>query len=81
MLAVGSGKVARQKLTYRMLGSPFHDGSRMSVADLLYSTMFSYRWGAGGEQSHSDPVVAAVAEDAAAASVAAGASDASVSVV
>ena len=59
LLAVGAGAVARQKLTYRMLGSAFHDGSRMSVADLLYSTMFSYRWGAGGEESHSDPVVAA----------------------
>ena len=59
LLAVGAGKVAKQKLTYRMLGSAFHDGSRMSVADLLYSTMFAYRWGAGGEGSHSDPVVAA----------------------
>jgi hypothetical protein len=58
LLAVGAGTVARQKLTYRMLGSAFHDGSRMSVADLLYSTMFSYRWGAGGEETHSDPVVA-----------------------
>jgi hypothetical protein len=56
---VGAGKIARQKLTYRMLGSAFHDGSRMSAADLLYSTMFAYRWGAGGEGSHSDPVVAA----------------------
>jgi hypothetical protein len=43
-----------------MLGSAFHDGSRMSVADLLYSTMFAYRWGGGGgEGSHSEPVVAA----------------------
>ncbi|MSO67941.1 MAG: hypothetical protein EXQ82_09070 [Pseudolabrys sp.] len=58
LLAVGAGKVAGQKLTYRMLGSAFHDGSRMSGADLLYSTMFAYRWGAGGEESHSDPVVA-----------------------
>jgi hypothetical protein len=59
LLAVGTGKIARQKLTYRMLGSAFHDGSRMSVADLLYSTMFAYRWGAGGEGPHYDPLVAA----------------------
>ena len=37
LLAVGAGKIAGQKLTYRMLGSAFHDGSRMSAADLLYS--------------------------------------------
>ena len=56
LLAVGAGKIARQKLTYRMLGSAFHDGSRMSAADLLYSTMFAYRWGAG-EAPHYDPVI------------------------
>ena len=58
LLTVGAGKVARQKLTYRMLGSAFHDGSRMNVADLLYATMFAYRWGAGDGQRN-DPVVAA----------------------
>jgi len=44
--AVGPGKTARSKLTYRVLGSAFHDGTKMSVADLLYSYMFAYRWGA-----------------------------------
>lgn len=58
LLPVGSGKIARQKLTYRMLGSAFHDGSRMSAADLLYAYMFAYRWGARGEDSsHYDPTV------------------------
>lgn len=59
LLAVGAGTSARQKLTYRVLGSAFHDDSRMSVADLLYSTMFAYRWGAGGEGKRHDPVIAA----------------------
>lgn len=59
LLAVGTGTIARQKLTYRMLGSAFHDGSRMSGADLLYSMMFAYRWSASGERPHYDPVVAA----------------------
>ena len=46
---VGAGKIARQKLTYRVLGSAFHDGTRTSAADLLYAYMFAYRWGARGE--------------------------------
>ena len=36
----------RQKLTYRVLGSAFHDGTRTNAADLLYAYMFAYRWGA-----------------------------------
>lgn len=58
---VGAGKVARQKLTYRMLGSAFHDGTPMSVADILYAYMFAYRWGAHNptEALHYDPNVAA----------------------
>jgi len=58
---VGAGKVAKQKLTYRVLGSAFHDGTRMSAADVLYSYAFVYRWGArgNGEDSHYDPLIAA----------------------
>lgn len=59
LLVVPAGTIARQKLTYRMLGSAFHDGSRMSIADLLYSTMFAYRWSAGSEGLRHDPVMAA----------------------
>ncbi len=57
---VGPGKIAKLKLTYRVLGSAFHDGTQTSVADLLYAYMFAYRWGArpGGETSHYDPFVA-----------------------
>ncbi len=56
---VGPGKVAKLKLTYRVLGSAFHDGTRTSVADLLYAFMFAYRWGVrtGAETSHYDPFV------------------------
>jgi hypothetical protein len=55
----GSGKMARQKLTYRMLGSAFHDGSKTSAADILYAFMFAYRWGspAAGEEAHYDPAI------------------------
>ena len=44
---VGAGRTARAKLTYRILGSAFHDTTRTSAADLLYAVMFAYRWGAG----------------------------------
>ena len=42
---VGPDRSAKVKLTYRVLGSAFHDGTRMSVTDLLYAYMFAYRWG------------------------------------
>ncbi|HEX2352754.1 MAG TPA: hypothetical protein VHJ16_08245, partial [Xanthobacteraceae bacterium] len=59
--AVGTGKIAKQKLTYRVLGSAFHDGTRMSAADVLYAYAFAYRWGArtDGEDARFDPLVAA----------------------
>ncbi len=57
--AVDAGTFARQKLTYRMLGSLFHDGTRTSPADILYAYMFAYRWGARGEGDDYDPSVAA----------------------
>src|SRR5262249_29206911 len=57
---VGAGKIAEPTLTYRVLGPAFHDGTRMSAADVLYSYAFAYRWGArgNGEDSHYDPLVA-----------------------
>jgi len=56
---VGPGTLAKTKLTYRLLGSAFHDGTRTTMADLLYSYMFAYRWGVrGGEnQPHYDPTL------------------------
>ncbi len=58
---VGAGKIAKQKLTYRVLGSAFHDGTRMNAADVLYSYAFAYRWGArpNGDDCCSDPLVSA----------------------
>ena len=44
---VGGGKTARAKLTYRVLSSAYHDGSRMTAADALYGLAFAFRWGAG----------------------------------
>jgi hypothetical protein len=60
LVAVGAGKRARTKLTYRVLGSAFHDGAKTTMADLVYSTMFAYRWGARGDSdAHYDPFIGA----------------------
>ncbi|HJU24054.1 MAG TPA: hypothetical protein VJ891_16235 [Casimicrobiaceae bacterium] len=59
LIAVGDGKRAREKLTYRMLGSAFQDGTATSAADVLYAYMFAYRWGARSAQddAHYDPAI------------------------
>ena len=57
LAAVVPGKQARQKLTYRLLGGAFHDGTKMSAADLLYAYMFAWRWSGPGEAY--DPAIAA----------------------
>src|SRR5207245_2613438 len=44
---VGPGKTARAKLTYRVLGSAYHDGSRMTATDALYGLAFAFRSGGG----------------------------------
>jgi hypothetical protein len=57
---VGPGRSARSKLTYRVLGSAFHDGTRTTFADLLYAYMFAYRWAVRGDvEAQFDPAVAA----------------------
>jgi hypothetical protein len=57
---VGPGHSARVKLSYRVLGSAFHDGTRTTEADLLYAYMFAYRWATQGEAAAPyDPTVAA----------------------
>jgi hypothetical protein len=43
--AVGEGMTAQLKITYRALLSPFHDGTQMTVADLLYPYSLAFRWG------------------------------------
>jgi hypothetical protein len=62
LLQVGTGKLAREKLTYRVLGSAFHDGSKLAAADLMYAYMFAYRWGVRNE---SEPLHYDAAVDAA----------------
>jgi len=59
MQPVGTGKTAKSQLTYRVLGSAFHDGTRMGVPDLLYAYMFAYRWGVRNEAEpwHYDPFI------------------------
>jgi hypothetical protein len=55
----GPDKFAREKLTYRVLGSAFHDGTRMNHADILYAYAFAYRSGTRSEtrEAHYDPFV------------------------
>src|SRR5262249_60992189 len=59
LVAVAAEQTARQKLTYQVLGSAFHDGTRTSIADLAYAYMFAYRWSARGQDgdAHYDPAV------------------------
>jgi hypothetical protein len=59
LVAVGPDRSARLKLTYKVLGSAFHDGSKTSAADILYAYAFAYRWGmrGSGESAHYDPYV------------------------
>ena len=56
---VGPDRSAKAKLTYRVLGSAFHDGTRTSVPDLLYAYMFAYRWGVRSDPNNAryDPFV------------------------
>lgn len=56
---VGSGKQAAVKLVYRVRTSSFHDGTAMTLADVLYPYAFAYRWtpSAAGSNAPADPQV------------------------
>jgi hypothetical protein len=43
---VAAAVTARQKVVYRVLLSKFHDGTNMTVADIVYPFAFAYRWSA-----------------------------------
>jgi hypothetical protein len=43
--AVGTGKLAQQRIRYSVVTSAFHDGTATGVADLLYPYIFAFRWG------------------------------------
>ncbi len=45
---VGAGRFARVGLRYGAMASIFHDGTRVSVADVLYPYSFAYRCGVKG---------------------------------
>ncbi|MBI2295701.1 MAG: hypothetical protein HYU76_06650 [Betaproteobacteria bacterium] len=51
----GRGRTATTRIVYRVRNSAFHDGTPMSVADLLYAYAFAAAWGAGDT---ADPGVA-----------------------
>jgi hypothetical protein len=55
--AIGPDKFAKTKLVYHLLGSTFHDGTKMTISDLLYPYIFAYRWGIRGDgrETHYDP--------------------------
>jgi hypothetical protein len=49
MQLAGPGRTAALKLTYKVMGSVFHDGKRTTGADLLYAYSFADRWAAREE--------------------------------
>jgi hypothetical protein len=51
--------IAKVRLTYKVLGSAFHDGTKLSAADLLYAYAFAYRWSVrdGDTDPHYDPFI------------------------
>jgi len=56
----GKSKSARARVTYRLVASAFHDGTRMTPADAAYAYSFAYRWGArAGSGAPADPAVEA----------------------
>lgn len=55
LLPLGPGREASARLRYRVRASKFHDGSRTTLADLLYAYAFVARWGSG-PRAH--PIVA-----------------------
>ena len=58
LLAVGPGKAARLGVTFRVLGSAFHDGTRVTAADLLYPYVIAWRWGSERDGVEYDPAIA-----------------------
>jgi len=60
LVAVGSGKGAAGKVSYRLAASAFHDGTEMEAADLVYPFALAFRWGEkGASGSTYDPDIAA----------------------
>jgi hypothetical protein len=60
LVEVGEGRSAAVKVTYRGLPSSFHDGTSMTVADLLYPYSLAYHWGMrrSPDDAEYDPYIA-----------------------
>jgi hypothetical protein len=58
LLAVGPGIAARLGVKFRVLGSAFHDGTRVTAADLLYPYVIAWRWGSERDGEVYDPAIA-----------------------
>jgi hypothetical protein len=54
LVPLAAGSTARVKLTYKVLGSAFHDATKTGMADLLYAYAFAYRWGVRGREGETD---------------------------
>ncbi|MFQ5995691.1 MAG: hypothetical protein ACE5K1_11425 [Acidiferrobacterales bacterium] len=59
LIAVGTDKYAKAKLTYKSMVSVFHDGTRATTADILYPYMLAYRWGTHSpdQKTNYDPYI------------------------
>ncbi|MEX1059764.1 MAG: hypothetical protein WED13_01965 [Methyloceanibacter sp.] len=57
----GARAFGSAKIEYEILASPFADGSKFQVADLIYPFAFTYRWGskAGAAENAHEPRLAA----------------------
>ncbi|HEU4368163.1 MAG TPA: hypothetical protein VFV05_08065 [Methylomirabilota bacterium] len=58
---VGEGKTAQARVTYQVLTSTFHDGTRTSAADALYPYAFAAAWATGNGAGHDGHVERATA--------------------
>jgi hypothetical protein len=57
----GARAFSSAKIEYEILASPFEDGSKLQLADLIYPFAFTYRWGskAGAAENAHEPRLAA----------------------
>jgi hypothetical protein len=59
LVPVGADHGAMTKVLYRVLASPFQDGTEMEAADLVYLYAFAARWGAAPGTATFDAEIAA----------------------
>ncbi|MGF1611348.1 MAG: hypothetical protein ACFCUQ_18240 [Kiloniellales bacterium] len=59
LVPVGANRTVATKLTYGAMASPFHDGTAMTAADLLYPFSVAFRWAAreSADDERYDPVI------------------------